>query len=130
MANLVDRKEIGLTFPNQNEIIRVKYDFSVDTGAVASYTVLTADSSCVVFLKAMIVKTAVTSGGSLTLDLGKGSAGTEIISNKAVASMTIESLHVGAAPVQLDSGEIVAMNIEVAAATAGVLEFVFEVIKY
>ncbi len=130
MPALINRQDIGLTFPNQVEIIRVKYDFAVDTGAVASYTLLTADSSCVVFLKAMIVKTAVTSGGSLTLDLGKGSAGTEIISNKAVAALTVESLHVGAAPVQLDAGEIVAMNIEVAAATAGVLEFVFEVIKY
>lgn len=130
MAVLSNKKVVGTTFPNQVDVVRVVYDFSKDSGAIASYEVLEADSSCVVSLRAMIVKTAMLSSSTLTLDLGKGSAGTEIISNKAVASMTIESLHVGAAPVQLDAGEKVCMNIEAFAATAGVLEFVFEVIKY
>lgn len=130
MAALVNAKTVGLVFPNQAEIIRVVWDFEVDGGAVAAYTVLTADSSCIVSLKAMVVKTAATSGGSMTVDLGKGTSGAEIVSNKAVAAMTAENLTVGLAPVQLDAAEVVSMNIEAAAATAGKVEFIFEVLKY
>jgi hypothetical protein len=108
------------------------YDFSKDTGAVADYDVLEADSACVVSLKHMAVKTAVTSGGSLVLDLGKSAGGTEFFSDKAVAALTANSIHVTSAPaaVRLASGEKIVMGIEAAAATAGKLEMVFEVVKF
>lgn len=130
MALLKDKKTNGAGFPNAVEIIRVTYDFAQDTGAIASYEVFESQNDCVVSLRHMAVKAAVTSGGSLTLDLGKGSAGSEIISNKAVAAMTLGSLHVGAAPVKLAAGEKISMNLKTAAATAGVLEFVLEVTRY
>lgn len=82
-----------------------------------------------VSLKAAYVKTAVTSGGSLVMDLGKGAGGTEIFSDKAVAALTLDSLHVGAAPVELAAGEKIVMGIEAATATAGKIEFIFEIIK-
>lgn len=130
MASVSKAKVVGAQFPNSCEIVRVEYDFAVDGGATGDLTLLTADSQCVVFLKYASVKTAVTSGGSLTLDIGKGTSGAEIFSNKAVAALTLDSLHVGSAPVEIAVDEIVNMKIEAAAATAGKVEFVFEVYKY
>ena len=132
MAVLKDKKVAGAVFANDAEIVRVVYDFTKDGGAVANYDVLVADSACVVSLKHMAVKTAVTSGGSMTLDLGKGAGGTEFFSNKAVAALTANSIHVTSAPaaVRLASGEKVVMALEVAAATAGKVEMVFEVVKF
>lgn len=132
MAVLKDVKTAGAGFTNEDQIVRVVYDFAEDTGAVADYDVLVADSDCVVMLKHMAAKTAVTSGGSLVLDLGKGAGGTEFFSDKAVAALTLNSIHVTSAPaaVRLTSGDKIVMGIEAAAATAGKLEMVFEVIKY
>lgn len=132
MAVLADVKTQGAGFGNAMEVVRVVYDFSVDGGTVADYDVLVADSSCVVKLLHMSVKTAVTSGGSLVLDLGKGVGGTEFFSDKAVAALTLDSVHCTSAPaaVQLDSGEKIVMGIEGAAATAGKLEMVFGLMKY
>ena len=130
MALLKNKKIGGAGFPNAAEITRAVYDFAQDTGAIASYEVFEAQNDCVVSLKHMAVKAAVTLSGALTLDLGKGSAGTEILSNKAVATLTLDSIHVGAAPVKLSAGDKICMNIEAFAATAGKLEFVLEVVKY
>lgn len=130
MANVSDKKTVGAPFPHSVEIRRVTYDFSNDGGAIGALELLQVDSQCVVHLKHASVKTAVTSGGALTLDVGKGAAGAEILSNVAVGALTLDSLHVGAAPVELDTDEVISMNIEAAAATAGVVEFVFEIIKY
>jgi hypothetical protein len=129
MALVADAKNVGGPFGNSVEIIRAEYDFAVDAGGVGDLTILTAESECVVFLKYALVKTAVTSGGSLTFDLGKGASGNEMINDKAVAALTLDSLHVGAAPVELTAGEIVNFQIDTAAATAGKIEFVFEVYR-
>jgi len=93
MAVLADKKLGGAGFSNAKELVRVVYDFAVDGGAVADYDVFEADADCVVSLKHMAVKTAVTSGGSLVLDLGKSAGGTEFFSDKAVAAMTLNSVH-------------------------------------
>jgi len=132
MAVLADKKLGGAGFSNAKELVRVVYDFAVDGGAVADYDVFEADADCVVSLKHMAVKTAVTSGGSLVLDLGKSAGGTEFFSDKAVAAMTLNSVHCPSAPaaVYLAAGAKIVMGIEAAAATAGKLEMVFEVVKY
>lgn len=132
MAVLADKKTGGAGFSNGEEVIRVVYNFADDTGAVADYDVFEADSACVVHLMHMSVKTAVTSGGSLVLDLGKGAGGVEFFSDKAVAALVIDSIHCPAAPVavQLDVGEKIVMGIEAAAALTGKLEMVFKVMKY
>jgi hypothetical protein len=130
MAVLADKKIAGAGFGNSKELVRVVYDFANDTGAVADYDVLVADSACVVHLVHASVKTAVTSGGSLVVDLGKGAGGTEMWSDKAVAALTLNSLHLATGPVYLAAAEKIVLGLEAAAATAGKVEFVFEVIKY
>ena len=131
MANLADRKTVGEGFRNAAELVRVTYDFDADGGSIADYTVLTADSDCVVEFSHADVKTAVTSGGSLVADLGKGAGGTQFWSNKAVADLTLDAiLGPGAAEsnkVELASGETIQLGLEAAAATAGKVEFVFKV---
>lgn len=132
MAVLVGAKSVGAEFQKSFEIVRVIYDFSVDTGAVADYTMLTATGACVVKLLHAHVKTAVTSGGALVVDLGKAAGGTEFWSDKAVAALTLDSMHsvdaiAGVAGVELTEGELIVLGLEVAAATAGKIEFVFAI---
>ena len=132
MAVLADKKNVGAQFAKDFEIVRVVYDFAEDAGAVDDYDVLEASGDCVVKLLHAHVKTAVTSGGSLVLDLGKGAGGTEFWSNKAVAALTLDSMHAvdaiaGVAGVELTAGEKVVMGIEVDTALTGKIEFVFAV---
>lgn len=128
MAVLADKKIAGAPFTNAAELVRVVYDFANDTGAVADYDVLVADGSMIVELVHADVKTAVTSGGSLVMDLGKGAGGTEFFSDKAVAALTLDSLHFPTAKaVELADGEKIVMGIEAAAALGGKMEFVFRV---
>jgi predicted rRNA methylase YqxC with S4 and FtsJ domains len=131
MAVLKDAKTAGAGFSNDPVLVRVVYDFAKDTGAVADYDVMTADSECIVKLNHMLVKTAVTSGGSLVMDLGKSAGGTEFFSDKAVAALTLNSVHSTSAPaaVRLAAGDKIVMGIEAAAATAGKVEIVLEVLK-
>jgi hypothetical protein len=133
MAVLADKKIIGGPFANAREIVRVVYDFAADTGAIADYEVLESDGNCIVKLAFAVVKTAVTSSDALVADLGKGAGGTEFWSDKAVSALTDESVHVADAEypaIKLADGEKVVLGIEAFAATAGKIEFVFEVYKY
>ncbi|MEM5807975.1 MAG: hypothetical protein QW818_02480 [Candidatus Aenigmatarchaeota archaeon] len=132
MPVLKDMKKVGGGFRNEVELVRVVYDYTLDGGAVGNYDVLTAESPCVVTLRHAAVKTAVTSSGSMTIDLGKGVGGTEFFNNKPVASLTLDSLHLTSAPaaVRLAPGDKVVMALETAPATAGKLEMVFEVTRY
>lgn len=132
MAVLADKKNVGAQFQNDMEIVRVTYDFAKDTGAVADYDVLVATGACVVKLLHAHVKTAVTSGGALVVDLGKEAGGVELWSNKAVAALTLDSMHAvdaiaGTAGVELTEGEKIVLGLQVAAATAGKVELVFAV---
>lgn len=133
MAVLVGKKKIGPEFSNAQEIVKVIYDFAADTGAVADYDVLEAAGPVLVKLAGVFVETAVTSGGSLVVDLGKGAGGTDFWSDKAVAALTVNSVHgVDSAAdkaVYLASGEKIVLGLEVAAATAGKVHFIFEVMK-
>lgn len=131
MAVLDNKKNVSGGFGNSEELVRVVFDFDVDGGAIADYDVLEADGKCVVELAFMDVKTAVTSGGSLVLDLGKGAGGTDFLSNKAVAALTLDSIHKSDNPaaVELADGEKIVMGLEAAAATAGKLEMAFKVYK-
>jgi len=131
MASVSNAQSRGPSFSNAVELVRVIYDFAIDGGATGDLTLLTSVGATVVKLKYMRVVTAVTSGGSLTLDLGKTS-GDEFFADIAVANLTLDSMHLAVATtgvVELTDGEVVAMGIIAAAATAGKMEFVFEVIK-
>lgn len=130
MAVLSDKKIVGGGFSNEVQYVRVIYDFDVDGGSVADYDVLVAEKECIVELEHIDVLTAVTSGGSLVMDLGKSAGGTQFLSDKAVAALTLNSIHKPDAPagVKLASGDAIVMGIEAAAATAGKLEMVFKVL--
>jgi hypothetical protein len=132
MPVLKDKKKVGGGFANAAEMVRVEYDFAKDGGAIGNYDVLEADSACVVSLRHMAVKSAVTSGGAMTVDLGKNAGGTQFFSNKAVADLTLDSLHLTSAPaaVRLVAGDKVVMALEAFAATAGKVEMVFEIVRY
>jgi hypothetical protein len=132
MAVLADKKTVGAPFDGQSKLVKVEYNFAVDTGAQADYDVLEADGSMVVELVFAKVNTAVTSGGSLVMDLGKAAGGVEFFSDKAVAALTLDSMHQAVAltkAVELTDGEKIVMGIEAADATAGKIEFVFRIYK-
>jgi len=128
MALLIDAKTEGAPFSNAKNLVRVEYDFASDAGAIGALTALTADSPVMVRFLYAHVKTACTSGGSATLSLGK--AGTEFMSTVAVASLTLESIHVSATPfVELTDTEVIKQAIGTATFLTGKVEFVFEVMK-
>jgi len=130
--SLADKKYVGAQFEKDAEIIRVRYDFSVDGGAVKDYDVLEASGKCIVRFEYAHVSTAVTSADALVADLGKGDGGTEFWSDKGKAALSLEALVLADTAntcVELEAGEKVVLGIEAFAATAGVIDFVFSVYK-
>ena len=130
--SLDKKKNIGAPAYNAEELVSVVYDFSVDGGAIGDYDVLenTGTDEVIVELDRIEVETAVTSGGALVADLGKGDGGTEFISDKAVAALTVYSIHLpdtAGTKVALGNGEKVVLGIEAAAATAGKMHMVFKI---
>lgn len=132
MAALSNARTITPPFSNDRSMVRVVWDFAVDGGATGDLDVLTADGACLVRCIGANVKTAVTSAGSLDLDLGKGAGGVEFLSSVAVASLTLASYQASASQafLKLADGEKIIMGIDVAAATAGKIEFIFEIVKF
>lgn len=131
MAVLANKKMVGAEFKNSYEIVRVVYDFAVDTGAQADYDVLEASGDCVVKFLHAHVKTA-GAGTNMVADLGKAAGGTEFWSNKAVTSMTTDAMLTvdaiaGVSGVELTEGEKIVFGIETADLTAGKIEFVFAI---
>jgi hypothetical protein len=129
MALVKDAKVINHPFGNAAEIVRVKYDFSVDGGAAGSLTMLTAKSDVIVKVKYVVVRTACTSGGSATVAIGK-TAGSELLGATAVASLTAGAVFGDVDGVKLAADGVVALTIATADLTAGVVEAVFEVLAY
>lgn len=129
MPVLSNRQYAGGGFGNEAKVVRVQYDFASDAGAQGDYEILEASKACVVELVYMDCKAAGASGGSMTMDLGKEAGGQEFFAAKAVAALTLDSLHKAdaAAAVELAAGEKIVHSIDVADLTAGKFEFVFKV---
>lgn len=129
MATLKGAKTVGAPFDNAVEVVRVIYDFDIDGGQVEDNTVLTADGVVLVRCVGAYVHTALTSGGSATVDLGKGTTGVEFISTEAYTSFTLAGFYASesAAFVKLANAEVINMGVATAALTAGKVEFIFEV---
>ena len=136
MATLNDAKVIYGSaataggFSNEESWVEVEYDFANDTGAIADYVIFTAGADLIITDYYMKVQTAVTSGGSLVMDVGVGAGGTEIASNIAVATMALNYV-VGSATdkVRVASAGTVQMGIEAATALTGKISFFFKVKK-
>jgi len=117
-------------FSNEEVWVKVTYDFSTDGGEVEDNILFTAGADLIITDYYMNVTTAVTSGGSLVMDVGVGAGGVEIASNIAVATMVLNYVVGSAADkVRVPAAGTVQMGIEAAAATAGVIEFNFKVRK-
>lgn len=129
MATLVDKKLLGHPAAQSVEIVRVKYDFSKDGGAVGNWEVFEADSPVVVKMRGVHVSTALTSGGSATISAGKGASGTEFLNASAVANFSLGAAVQPAShnAVKLAAGEKIHLAVAVAALTAGVAEVVLEI---
>jgi hypothetical protein len=129
MATLKGAKTVGAPFSNDIKVVRVIYDYSVDGGQVEDNTVLTADGAILVRCIGAIVETAMTSGGSATIDLGKGTSGAEFVSAEAYTSFSAAAFYASesAAFVKLADGEVINMGVATAALTAGKVEFIFEI---
>lgn len=140
MAAIKNVKKIGSPFTNQTETVKVTYDFSVDAGAVGALDLLEAEQDCVITGFYAVVKTACTSGGSMTLDVGITGDTNLLLADLAVASMTANSLHkptivegtpnVLPLPVKLASGAKALFEIKTATLTAGKVDFYFTVNRY
>lgn len=126
MAVLADAKTVSAPFHNKGELVRVRYSFAADTGAIADYDVLIADGNLLVQLLNVDVKAAVTSDGAVAFDLGKGAGGTEWWSDKVKAALTLDLQSPGSLTlIELSDGEKIVLGLEAAAATAGIVEFQF-----
>lgn len=130
---LKSKEMVGGGFNNRADYLVVRYDFAREGGVVGDYDVLEAESDCVLELEGIHVKTAVTSGGALVVDLGKGDGGTEFKSDLAVGSMTLGAAlqaDTQGTRIKLVAGEKIVLGLEAAAATAGVFDMVFKVIAF
>jgi len=117
----------------EREVFRVKYNFSDDAGAVGALNLFTAGDKMIIESAKMAVKTTCTSGGLATVSCGKTGDLAGLVAATAVASLTANAVIFGAAQDAshvLASGDIVKMDIAVAALTAGEIDFMFEVQKF
>lgn len=140
MATVKGYKKIGSPFTNQSETVKITYDFSIDAGAVGALDLMLAEQSCVITDFYMVVETAGTSGGSMTLDVGITGDTNLLLADLAVASMTAGSLHkptivdgtpnVLPLPVKLASGAKVLFEIKTATLTAGKFHLYFTINRY
>jgi hypothetical protein len=123
------RKYVGPENNKSKGIVEVIYDFSVDAGAVADYTLLTASGACVVKMLYLDVLTAVTSGTSaVEISCGKGAGGTDFVNAALPATLTLNYVIGSTAVVKLASTNVISMGAAVEAITAGKIKFVFEIL--
>jgi hypothetical protein len=128
MGTLVDRKYVGPQNNKDIEIVRVVWDFAVDGGEVEDNVVLTATGACVVKLNHVNVLTAVlATGGACAMSLGKGTGGVEFMSAVAKTTLVLDYVVGSTGVVKLAAADTISMRTATNAATAGKLEFVFEV---
>ena len=141
MASVAGYKKVGEPFSNEMEIVRARYDFSKDGGAVGALDLFTATTECIVWGFYGIVQTTATSGGSATVIVGVTGATNAFVDTTAgaVANLTANAVlkaalvegtpNVNPVPRRLAAGESVLMTIGTAALTAGVIDFVIQVSK-
>jgi hypothetical protein len=114
-------------FSNDWERVVLRYDFDKDGGAVGVIDLMEAKGEALVLHLADVkVKTAVVSGGAATVEIGvKGGDTDAILPASLQAALTAPKSIAGDAAsraLYLASGAILALEIKVAALTAGVIE--------
>ena len=133
MAAVKNVKPVGSDFGNQENLIRVQYDFSQDAGAIGDLDLmLDADGDVLVELVGISVDTALTSGGAATIAVGVA-GGTEYKGATAITGFTAGAF---IAPGEFGftrkvaDGANVTMSIDTAALTAGKMTFIFKAMSF
>ena len=126
-------KKIGAPFTQEEKVLKVRYDFSRDGGAIGTYDLFQASQECVITGFHAVVKAAVTSGGSATVELGSTGDTDRFVTAKAPAALTINTVlpEDGAfnQVLRLVAGDTISMTVATAALTAGVIEATIKVQK-
>jgi len=129
MAYVADRKEAS-AFSNEIKKVEAEYDFAEDGGAVSVLDMIDVKKDIIVHQAYFKVKTAFTSGGSATVEVGiKGGDTDALIAATAVGSLTANAVIDGASAGQrlrIASGAVISAEIKVAALTAGKGKIVIE----
>lgn len=127
MTAVADTKTRGAGFENEEEIVRVVYDFAKDAGATGSLDLFTAANNLIVTYAHAHVLTACTSGGSATVSAGNADSAAGFIAATAVASLTKDAVIKFVGSLRVAKGAAVSMAIATAALTAGKIEFTFKI---
>ena len=75
--------------PGAVEVVEVVYDFSLDAGATGALDLFTAQADLVIHKVVAKVKTAVTSGGAATVEVGKSGDTAGLVAQTGKASLGI-----------------------------------------
>jgi hypothetical protein len=139
MAAIKAHRTITAPFSNERAVYRLRYDFAKDGGATGALDIATASGALIVTHFHSRVVTACTSGGSATLKVGVTGDDDRFANTTqgAVASLTADAVVVPPAlegtpnvlptPYKMASGDKILQTIGTAALTAGVVEYVIEV---
>lgn len=109
---------------NVVELVKATYDFSLDTGAVASYNIMVPKHDLVCYRATFKVKTAVTTSASGTLSAGVTGSVAALVAATAAGSLTANAVvagvsALGAGGVRLVADVAVLFDIATGALTAG-----------
>lgn len=134
----------GATFGNEEKVVRVKWSFAENGGAIASSDVLVAEDDLIITHFSSVVKKAVTSAGDLTLAVGVTGATSAFMTTTqgAKAELTLGAVIVpleasGAddltwdptLPRKLAKDEKIVQAIGTAVATAGEVEYIIKYVR-
>lgn len=131
MAAVANLKTSGAGWTGKIEMVEVTYDFSVDGGTAGALDLFTADADLVIHRVTAKVKTAVTSGGSATVEVGKSGDTAGLMAQTGKASLTagvVVDSKIGG--YKLASGAKIIQTIGTAALTAGKIAYLIEYSKF
>jgi len=93
MAAISDVKTIGSTYSNEENVLKVRYDFSKDAGAAGALDLFVASKDTIITGFYAVVKTAFAgSGGSLAVGVTGATSAFVTATQGAVANLTANAL--------------------------------------
>lgn len=131
MAEGKNYKKIPRAWKNEAKVMRLRYDFDKDGGAVGAIDLGIFEKKSLILSSRVVVKTAGASGGSATVKAGITADDDAFlaVANGAVAALTADKVLSETAGQNLIAaeGQKVTMTIGTAALTAGVIEVILVV---
>jgi len=129
----------GAPFSNESTFMTTTYDFDVDTGAIADYTLTAgADEAIMVRLVAVKTETAPTSGGACLLTLETSATADAFLNSEPIASFTLAGVfNLDTSTTGSDAGFIklaadttLQFSVEAETLLTGKMHFVWEIMKF